>query len=339
MAFIILIITPIICIYFWPQKVTPETPGYSFDLPIEGYVTDKFDETPTVANLEGLNVKVYVVDDSAGSGMLYKETTTTTASAGGRFRTAQTYQSGWWVLFIVNGAAGGKSYQNASVICQLPTYSQEYPPTYHYLSSILPQSTVQLKYNPTLLPRAYGPTGASLTVDGVCTTGDYDISTSGSLTTLTLEIYNSVDESGLGSWYDYEEATARTNVFVLTIPRYITGTTAAVGQTGAIITSSSTPLTCAKQPTSAQDGVWVAELSDDCIDVNKNQATGLYTTRNSVEFEVTFDFSSCGGSANFSIEWSCWKNTDYSNWVSAGLDTNYDTEMYAHGSYKLVVVA
>lgn len=318
------------------EEMLPVQQQYSFDLQIEGYLTDMYDETPTTSDLEGLSIKVYNVDGSDGSGRLYKETVTTTASAGGRFRTSQTYRSGWWVLFVVNG---GANYGNASVIVQLPYYDTEYPPSYHYLSSILEDGTIRLKRTPTLLPRAYKPTGATMTINTDISSADWDISSDGSLVTFTFEVYNTVEETGLTKWYDYEEGYERTLVFVLYIPKYRTGTTAAVGQDGVIITSSSIPLHEAKEPTSSQDGVYVCEVPIDAVDIDKNQQTGQYNVKNSFEIDVTFDFSSCGASANFTICWTIWKDTNLNNWQQTGLDTSGDTEMYTHTDYLLAIAA
>jgi len=342
----LLVITPMLLIVigilpnpFEGTEVAPED-QYGFDLQIEGYLIDKFDETPTTSNLEGLEIDVYLVDGEDGSNRRFKETVTSTASAGGRFRTSQTYSSGDYVLFMVNGKT---NYNNASVIVQLPFYSSEYPPSYHYLSKIddpeLDRGCIALKAEPTLLPRVYKATGAEMTLGTDISTADWDISSDGSSTTFRIQVYSSTEETGLSSWYDYENGFLRQPVFVLKIPRYRTGTTAAVGQTGVTITSCSHNIIEAKAPTSGQDGVYVIALSDDCVDVDKNQATGQYYTYNTVEITITFDFSACGASANFTMYWELWEDTDYNTWASTGLDVSGDAAMYTRTSYLLAIAA
>jgi len=349
-ALILVITTPMLLMISGivpnPFQDTTPTPLYSFDLPIEGYLTDMYDESPTVTQLELKSIKIYTCADQTGANKLYKETVTSTAAAGGRFRTTQTYQSKTWVMFIVDGSDLGSAacYGNESLIAQMPEYKQEYPPTYHYLSSILTEDTIRLKLNPTLLPRVYKPTGATMTLGLNVATADWDISTDGSLVTFTLEVYSSVEEAGLQNWYDYDEGYMRQSVFVLYIPKTACvdatdGATAAVGQDGVMVTSSSIALTKAKAPTTSQDGIWVCSVPENAVDIDKNQATGLYTIKNTFKIDITFNFASCGASANFTICWAIWKNTNLNNWQQTGLDTSGDAEMFTHTSYLLAIAA
>jgi len=244
--------------YLTPHTTTPPL-TYSQTLQFKVGVADVYNETFYSGNVAGAQLNIYDLS------WALKETLTISS---GVFTSGLYYESGTQLRYKFSIT----SWQTTTGVLAMPYYADPSQPLsgYHTLG------TIGIAKNPT--------TVCTFSVNGAYNNSAqiiYDVSTSGNVATITLEFYNTRDESRL---FNYRDNTYQYNPLVL-IENYYYNATAAP------LKVKIQGVECVRVETASTSGLYIALPGEDSLNRNKNQAQGTLITNNRITISFSVDVS------------------------------------------------
>lgn len=290
--------------FFGTSPISPPTPEYSQSCKFTVGVADRFNESSNDA-MTGATLSIY--DQSWN----LLETISISSRT---FTSAYYYDSGEIVLYKL--ACTG--FQTVSGSFEFPFYSSPEQPIsgYHSLNSIIvsrnPSTTCTYAIND-----AYNSSAATT----------YDVSTSGTQLTVSLEFYNTADETCNFNWedatYDYQPVVIVENAYY--------------NSTAAPLEVLVQGLQCIRAPTSTQSGLYIYVPSETSLDRDKNQATGILETNNRIIVSFTIDASQIDGSELGFFRFYLYENDDVAYHTMYGNALSSATVWEAPTTWNLVI--
>lgn len=241
----------------FPQPTSPLS--YSQSLQFKVGAMDVYNETFYSGNIAGSQLSIY---DLAWN---LKETLTISS---GIFTSGLYYESGTQLRY--KWSLSG--WQTVVGVISMPYYADPNQPLsgYHTLGSI------GIAKNPT--------TVCTFSVNGAYNTSaqiTFDRSVSGNTVSISVEFYNTRDESRL---FNYRDSAYQYNPLVL-IENYYFNSTANP------LNVKIQGLECVRAETASGTGLYIALPNEDSLNRNKNQAQGTLITNNRITVTFTCDIS------------------------------------------------
>lgn len=258
---------------------------YSHTMKFKTNVAHLFNETYSSANFAAGVMYVYDMNWNLLESISY--------SSG--FTSANYYASGTQLRYRMTATG----IQTISGLLSMPFYDSEIAPAsgYHIMSNL------NILYNPTpvctySLNGAYNTSAATV----------YDVSTSGTTITVSIEFYNTKDESGLRNYsdntYSYCPLVKVENYYynatITPLNIHIAG------------------LELVRAETATTSGIYIARPAENSLDRNKNQGNGQLTTNNRMIISFTIDAALITGSNYGSIRITLYDSVDYTYYKTYG---------------------
>ncbi len=267
-------------------NITPQTPQYSQNLLFKIGVNCWGNETFYSGNVAGSQLNVYDLSWSL------KETITISS---GVFTSAQYYASGTQLRYKWSLTG----WQTVTGVFTIPYYSNPEDPKsgYHTLNPIT------LAKNPTTVC-TYSLNGAYNTSAQM----NYDVSVSGNTLTVSVEFYNTADDTRLFNWadgtYSYVPLVLVENVYY--------------NSTAKPLDVKISGLTLVRAETSTQTGLYIATPAENSLNRDKNQGSGVLIENNRITVSFTVDVSQIGSGELGFLRFTLYDNTDVNYFETYG---------------------
>ncbi|MHA1267322.1 MAG: hypothetical protein ACTSRS_18940 [Candidatus Helarchaeota archaeon] len=254
-----ILLTLFVVYYLIPAWVQPTVPSqqYSQTLPLKVNVAHWANESWVASDAYGATLNIYDLNWNL------KETISISS---GLFTSSFYYQSGETLRYKFSCTG----YETKTGTFTIPYYDDPNQPLsgYHSISAI------EVAYTPS--------TKCTFSVNGAYNTSaivTYDRSVSGNTISISLEFYNTLDESRL---YNYEDAVYEYEPLVVVKNAYYN--------------STCTPLKIKIQgleqvqaETASSSGIYIYQPTENSLNRNKNQATGSLIENNRITVTFTID--------------------------------------------------